>query len=220
MVFRIIYTLLFCVFSFVGYTQEAQNKISFEEWNTPQYQAANSAGDAIYLNDTEKEVVKLMNSARMNGKLFARTYLIRYMQGFKVAKTSYLSTLIDALETLPSLKPFSPSPGLTKAAKDHAEDLGQNGKTGHVGTDGSRMANRIEKYAEWGEIIAENCSYGTKTALDIVCTLLIDEGVVTYGHRKNILSKDHNFVGVATSTHTLYKYSCVMDFAGAIVAEK
>jgi len=220
MVFRTISIILFCVISLVGYSQEVENKISLEEWNKPEYQSANAAIDAMYLNDTEKEVVKLMNYARMNGKLFARTYLIRYIQGYKVKKTSYLSTLIDALETLPALKPYIVSTGLCKAAKDHAEDLGQNGKTGHVGTDGSKMADRIERYSEWGIIIGENCSYGSKTALSVVCDLLVDEGVVTYGHRKNILSKEFNFVGVAFRPHSLYKNGCVIDFAGTIVSEK
>lgn len=216
MTFRTICTLVFCTISFFTFSQE----VSIEEWNNPKYQAANSAASADYMNDVEKEVVKLMNYARMDGKLFARTYLIRYVQGFNVKKTSYLSTLIEALETIPSRKPLTPSPGLTKSARDHATDLGKNGTMGHVSSDGSRMANRIERYAEWGDIIAENCSYGTKTALDIVCTLLIDEGVVTYGHRKNILSEEHNFVGVATAPHASYKWDCVMDFAGSIIKEK
>jgi hypothetical protein len=216
MAFRTICTLVFCTISFFTFSQE----VSIDEWNSPKYRPANSAATVDYMNDVEKEVVRLMNCARMDGKLFARTYLIRYMQGYNVSKTNYLSTLINALENIPPGKPLIPSSGLTKSARDHAKDLGENGKMGHVGTDGSKMANRIERYTEWGDIIAENCSYGTKTALDIVCTLLIDEGVVTYGHRKNILSAEHNVVGVATAPHTAYKWDCVMDFAGSIIKEK
>lgn len=215
---KIIYTSTF-VFALMANSILAQ-EISLEEWNKPEYEAANSAKNVDYMSDIEKETIRLMNCARMNGKLFARTYLIRYIQGYNPKKTNYLSSLIDALETATPSFAINPSKGLCKSARDHAKDLGTNGITGHTGSDGSKMANRIERYVEWGDVIAENCSYGTKTALDIVCTLLIDEGVVTLGHRKNILSKEHKFAGVAIEPHSLYKTCSVTDFAGAILSEK
>lgn len=38
--------------------------------------------------------------------------------------------------------------------------------TGHTGTDGSSMGDRIERYGEWNITIGENISYGQTTGED------------------------------------------------------
>lgn len=212
---------IFLITLFFSGLLNAQNfDYTFPEWEKPEYAEADAGKNSVYFNPTEKEVLKLINFARMNGPLFARTYLVRYFENYKVKKTAFVSSLIDQLEVLTPLKPLTPSKGLSQSARDHAYDLGKNGKTGHVGTDGSRMAGRIERYVQWGEVIAENCNYGGKEPIDIVCSLLIDEGVNSLGHRKNILSMDHKYIGIAFAFHTTYKFNCVMDFAGSILSEK
>jgi len=60
--------------------------------------------------------------------------------------------------------------------------------------------------------VGENCSYGYERAIDIVLTLLIDEGIKNLGHRNNILGPDFNSVGVAIRPHKTYRVNCVMDF--------
>ena len=49
-------------------------------------------------------------------------------------------------------------------------------------------------------------------AVEIVITLLIDEGVKGEGHRINILNEEFNSVGVAIYPHKTYKTNCVIDF--------
>ena len=51
----------------------------------------------------------------------------------------------------------------------------------------------------WGA--AENISYGKETALGIVLQLLIDDGVASRGHRKNLFGESLGTVGVACDTH-------------------
>lgn len=52
------------------------------------------------------------------------------------------------------------SKGLECAARDHVKDTGPKGVTGHTGTDGSSMSDRIERYGEWDVTVGENISYG------------------------------------------------------------
>jgi uncharacterized protein YkwD len=60
--------------------------------------------------------------------------------------------------------------------------------------------------------VGENCSYGYDQAIDIVISLLIDEGVPDMGHRKNTLNDQFNSVGVAIRPHKEYRVNCVIDF--------
>ena len=58
--------------------------------------------------------------------------------------------------------------------------------------------------------------YGSDDPTDIVSQLLIDDGVPSRGHRKNILNKDFKIVGVAFGPHTKFKNMTVQNFAGGM----
>ena len=105
---------------------------------------------------------------------------------------------------------------LAKAANDHAKDIGPNGVTGHTGTDGSSMSQRIERYTKWSGQIGENIDFGTKpSALHVLMALVVDDGVSTRGHRKNTFSEDFTLCGVGVAPHTGYGTNYVFDFAGS-----
>jgi uncharacterized protein YkwD len=53
--------------------------------------------------------------------------------------------------------------------------------------------------------------------MEIVLQLLIDHGVPSRGHRKNILNGSSNYVGVSIQPHNGYRFNCVQDFAGGMV---
>lgn len=59
----------------------------------------------------------------------------------------------------------------------------------------------------------ENISYGVNTARGIVIQLLVDDGVSSLGHRKNMLSTTFDSAGVAYGEHKYYRCMCVIDFA-------
>ncbi len=127
-----------------------------------------------------------------------------------------VAALDDAIRYLRSAKPVPPldtSPGLSRAAKDHAKDQGNSGAMGHTGTDGSKPWDRMNRYGTWQKQSAENISYGSKNARDIVMQQIIDDGVHDRGHRANIFNPDYRVVGIACGPHDRFRNLCVLDFA-------
>ena len=73
------------------------------------------------------------------------------------------------------------------------------------------------RYGQWGGAVAENCAYGRTSSREIVVQLLIDDGVLSRGHRMNIMRTDFRKVGIGFSDRGNAPYGavCIMDFAGA-----
>lgn len=158
----------------------------------------------------EREIIRYMNQARTNPAAFARKHLSALKKTNKDARECYREML--KMSPRPALKA---SNALRKAARDHVKDIGSKGKTGHKGTDGSRFWERIQRYAHM-QSGAENIQYGLSDPLEIVLDLLIDTGIPSRGHRKNILSPKYDTVGVKVGKHKDYGVMCVMDFASGV----
>lgn len=179
-------------------------------WDAEVFDRANTAKDVSYLSDDEKSVICLCNLARLNGTLFANTYLRDYVAE-KSLKSEYVHTLIKDLQNVRDLPMLIPDLGLCTAAANHASDIGSTGRTGHKSSDGKDLVKRFEKYFAKGTV-SENCSYGKAAPLDIVMQLLIDDGVESLGHRNVMLSEQYGAVGVSIAKHTVFNYNCVLDF--------
>lgn len=102
--------------------------------------------------------------------------------------------------------------GLYKVAKAHVDTQGKTSLTGHDRTDGKTWSAVISSAGTYSNA-GENISYGVNTARGIVIQLLVDDGVSSLGHRKNMLSTTFDSVGIAYGEHKGYRYMCVMDFA-------
>jgi uncharacterized protein YkwD len=165
-----------------------------------------TARDAYYLSDLEKDIILEMNLVRSDPGKYAEMYINPNLGAY--AKECY-----EELKNSESRPLLFPKKGLSQAAKDHVADTGPKGVVGHDGTDGSTMSSRINRYGTWGRGASENISYGYNTAREIVLQLLIDDGVESRGHRRNIMNMNTRYVGVATGPHTVYRYMCVQDFA-------
>lgn len=118
---------------------------------------------------------------------------------------------LKAQKPLPSLQWV---PEMAQAAQDHAEDIGPKGIVGHSGSDGSSMSSRLEKYGEWESCVGENIDFGGKNSREVVCNLIVDDGVGSRGHRKNIFNPSYKNCGVGAQKHTAYKTCIVIDYAG------
>lgn len=188
----------------------------------------NTARDASYLSELEKQVILELNKVRSNPKQFAEEYLEELRTAFDGRLFTYpgqspvksqegISPLNECIRELKKTSPLSvlkPSEGLTLAANDLVADQRKHGGIGHIARNGSTPQKRIEKYGDWDICSAEDITYGSFEARQIVIFLLIDDGVPERSHRKNILNPCFRFAGVSYGNHPAYQSMCVMDYAG------
>ncbi len=188
----------------------------------------NTAGNANYLSQVEKDVILEVNKFRSDPHRYAELYIKPYRDYYHGNKldipgritiitqegTKALNNCLSDLMKSKAVPILYPEKGLSLAAKDHARDQEKTGQVGHNGSDGSTMTDRINRYGKWLKTVGENIDYGNSTARDIVISLLIDDGVPSRGHRKNLLNDTFHKIGVSVGPHPLYRNVCVMDFAG------
>jgi len=188
----------------------------------------NTAKDATYMSELERNVILELNKVRSNPARFAEEYMEELQTAFSEKLFIYpgqdpvktqegFRPLLECLEILKKTAPMpilSPAAGLTKAARDLVVDQGTHGGIGHITRNGSTPVKRIEKYGEWDICSAEDITYGSFEARQIVIFLLIDDGVPDRSHRKNILNPCFRFAGVSFGKHPSYQTICVMDYAG------
>jgi len=161
----------------------------------------------------EKEVLQLLNQVRTNPQGFINLHVKDYLKENDLNNNSYAKSLVADLKKCKKMGALQPSKPLTDVARLHANDMGKTGSVGHTSSDGTPFNLRIRNNAKAKGMIAENCEYGHYTALDIVMALLIDDGIESLGHRKNILEPKYKWVGIAIEPHKTYRSNSVMDFA-------
>lgn len=127
--------------------------------------------------------------------------------------------LDDAISFLRSTSPQLPltfSPGMSRAAADHCAEQALGGMS-HSGRGGTNTGDRINRYGAWSGTWGENLSCGRITAREIVMALIVDDGLGSRKHRKNIFSSNFNYAGAAVGPHATYRTICSIEFAGGYV---
>ena len=210
--FKFILKLLVLIFAFkvknlLGQSQE----LLLAKYKPAILNQTNTADSCDYLSDQEKKTIQICNLARTNGKLFVDNILLNYPEIIaNMDNNKYVGSLLTQMEKISNLPLLYPDYFYYKLAKQHATEMGLSGKTGHHGSE-----ERFSKMMKKTDALkcGENCDYGYDKALDIVLHLLIDDGIASLGHRKNILDKDFNTIGVSIMPHQKYEYNCVQLFA-------
>ncbi|HPF51747.1 MAG TPA: CAP domain-containing protein [Draconibacterium sp.] len=194
----------------------------------------NTAKSATYLSPLEKEVIYEINLFRSDPANYSRKYIEPLKKQYDKKILHYpgdnkpictvegvraLNECVQELKRMSARPLLYPNNELSMAARDHQRDQQRSGKTGHVGNNGSKMKDRVEKYGRWLHLIGENIAYGNTSARQIVVFLLIDDGVKDRGHRSTLLNPDFSLVGVACGSHPVYETMCVLDFAGGMAKE-
>mmetsp|Transcript_53081 Transcript_53081/g.60827 ORF Transcript_53081/g.60827 Transcript_53081/m.60827 type:complete len:282 (+) Transcript_53081:1-846(+) len=128
--------------------------------------------------------------------------------------TAAVKEAIEELKRTAALPDLQWKHGLAQAALSHARDVGKRGKTGHLGSDGSHSRERIERFGKWDKVCGENIDYANFDARDIICMLLIDDGISDRGHRNNLLNPEFKTSGVGIGFHTTYSVVTVITYAG------
>lgn len=172
---------------------------------------ANTAANVGSMSQMDKDIVFYCNLARLNGSKFWAAY------GNQASgSNAYVSSLEDDLKNTSGLAMYEPEKSLMEAAAYHANDMSVNDFFDHDSSDGTDFGDRVYGFYD-GNAIAENISAGKNTALGVVLQLLVDDGVSSLGHRKNILSSKYKAIGVKTVTHKTWRSVTVQDFGDQVI---
>lgn len=176
------------------------------------------------LSELENQVLLATNLARTNPAKFAEMYVepilsngsSEFIPGHE--KLDYLEA-ITFLKNQKPLSALSANDALRVSALSHVKDIGPKDLTQHESSDGLTFSQRFEKYGTPVGAMAENISFGSITGSDVLVGLIVDVGIKTRGHRKNIFSEDFKVIGIACGEHKTYKTMCVQDFAEGYTAK-
>ena len=127
-----------------------------------------------------------------------------------------VSALNGAVKDLRAAKPLPTltlSAGLTKAARDHVEDIGPRGMLSHTGSNGSTPAQRDRRYVNGMHLTGECISFGPRDPESVVVSLVVDDGVPSRGHRELLLNPGFHKAGIACGPHKKFGWMCVIDLA-------
>jgi len=181
------------------------------------------AGEAV----ARADIVDELNAARTDPATYARKAraLRALFNGDRIERPGEIDLVtregpaavdeaIAFLERQAPLPALRDSPGLARAAADHAAEQARTGAVGHDSADGSSAGDRMRREGRWtatGEAIA----YGPDRAEDVILQLIVDDGVPDRGHRHILFNPTYTLVGAACAPHPVWRTVCVLDFARA-----
>ena len=176
------------------------------EWNKPEYARCNTAENVNYMSAAEKNMIYVLNLVRANPKLFVNTVLLKYPgrsgQDHLLNDSFYFQSLVKTLLVLKPLSILQPDKECYSSAHCHALLSGISGYVGH-----ERQNIDCERITYFN---GECCDYGHNDPVDIILSLLIDEGVESLGHRSICLG-EYEKLGVSVQPHKVYGYNAVLD---------
>lgn len=178
----------------------------------------------------ERAVVQEMSDARVQPKAYAR-HLRELRPHFEgtlwnrpgrapLRTEEGVKALDEAIAFLEAQRPAGPlrfNEGLALAARRHARDIGPRGGLEHVGSDGARLSERLNRLGTWHGLIAENISTLEEEPRQVVIQLLVDDGVPGRGHRLNIFNPDLHQAGAGSAPHRDFRVVTVIDYADGFV---
>lgn len=174
----------------------------------------------------ELAVVEEINMARREPQKFVG-FLEEYRKAIKgkiislpnrvplrsVEGAPVIEEAIDAMKTVSNLQSLEISDKLSGAAAMQLKDLQEDSSLGHTGKNGSTLRIRLSHFTNVEGKSAENISFRHQAARDVALMFIIDDGVKSRMHRKNVLSATYKKIGVACGTGVKNDSLCVVVFA-------
>jgi uncharacterized protein YkwD len=178
---------------------------------TDTYKVNNSKTAEKYVpSPKEQEIIDEINALRKDPKGYIKyleefkkmykgniVYLPTYVRVQTIEGTTAVDEAIEFLKTAPAVEPLSFSNGLNKASVMQLGDLIENSSLGHTSRDGSDLTKRLAKFGKSGLKAAENIGFYFEIPRNIVLQMIIDDGVKTRHHRKNILNSSFKLAGIS-----------------------
>ncbi len=187
--------------------------------------AAQTSPDYQY-SPLEIAVFEEINQARRNPQNY-----IGFLENYKKATKGNLVSLpnktalrtvegvtvideaINELKLVPKLEAYEISEKLSAAAKLQLLDLQENPALGHIGKNGSNLKTRLAQFCRIEGKSGENICFRGSVARDVVMTFIIDDGVKSRMHRRNVFNPTFRKFGVACGTDKNKQAVCVTVFA-------
>lgn len=187
--------------AYQGMNNSASN--SGEKYNDPEIES----------NRFDRAILDYINEMRADPKAFYQKYLEEYIKEKGSRFTAqYTRSLKKDMFHSPALPLFEPTATLRKTADLQLNYLAQykgrmlTHEQGNIG-----FAQRMENAGL--HCLAENLyAADNPQALDVVLDLLIDQGVPSFGHRKNLMSPMYTHIGIVSETPAGGRMIVVMDF--------
>lgn len=203
-------SILFLLLSSLLY---AQKVTPFTTWSHNEIKSANTAKTFKEISFQERKVILYINLARINGELFAKTYLKDYMDEVRVPKNKFYRSLVKQLKEQPKMSPLKPHQDLIDECIKHSREMGKSGKKGHRSSDAKSFSERMEQLNNKYEKIKESNQYGFADAMSIVIDLLIDDEQESLRHRKMLLDPNFKYIGVGVRNHKKWRINTALLFA-------
>ena len=112
-----------------------------------------------------------------------------------------LDSAIEFLQDLDSCRPLQFSQGLTRAAQLLCDDIGPIGIANHLDSQGRTSRDRARLFGEFSPGIGEVLNFGSVSGFEVVCSMIIDDGIPTRPHRKLLLSDTFIQIGIGAAPH-------------------
>lgn len=182
------------------------------------------------LTKQEQDLLNEINSARANPTAYIR-YLeeyrnyyqgtsVKFPDGSSLTTNEGVAALNEAIAFLRTLKPL-PSlvikKGLVSASKLHLDDMLKTQKSGHTGSNGSKPEDRMNRFGTWQTSVGENIVYQARTPRIDVIGMIIDDGVATRGHRRNLFKSELKVIGISYGGPFEQHTIGVITFAGGFI---
>jgi len=177
-----------------------------QSWSAEQLELANTASDADYLTQDEKDAVLYINLCRMYPQDFLAKEVIpyeidaAYSQRYQREFIRYKLLLVRDLEAREPCGALKVDKTLFNDAKCYAKEISTQDRSGH-----QRIDCKDHGYAEC-------LSFGQESGLDLALQWLLDIGVSSLGHRKICLEKSFTQIGLRTETHFRWDTCAVAEF--------